>query len=606
MKSKGWNRADGLISIGLAVLILIIQWMGLLNGAENRLQDFHYQKGGLINPDIYVIGIDEETLMEYGPWQNWSREKIANLIKLLNQDADTAPAVIGLDIGFFGETDSETDRLLAEAALSGNNIVATSYATFGKQIIEEHGAFHTEKIVTTYEEPYNALKTAVSYGYSNVPLDPDGIARHSLCRIPIDNKTTYSFAVELYRKYMGELPRQAEAENAESYIPFSGQPFDYYGSETAGLSLSKVLSGEVPREMFAGAIVLVGAYSTGMMDSYYTSISHSVPMFGVEVHANILQALLEDNVKQELPLVQSLLITMSFILMIYLCRFLKDMRLSTLAVVFIGVLYWIAAGWCYEKGSVMPLLHPLLAGAILYVYQVGQRYLMERASKKHLEKVFGKYVPKQVVSGIVKGGEDALKLGGQKRDIAVLFVDIRGFTPLSESLQPEQVVDILNLYLDLTTKSIFKNDGMVDKFIGDATMGVYNAPLDLDDYVFKAVKTGLDMVAGSKDLEQKLAEITDKKVGFGIGINCGEAVIGNIGTKQRMEYTAIGNTVNTAARLESQAKAGEVIISQEVYLRIKDRISATCLGERTLKGIAKDAVVYRVESILNPGDEVKG
>ncbi|MEG2871664.1 MAG: CHASE2 domain-containing protein, partial [Clostridium sp.] len=149
MKSKGWNRADGLISIGLAVLILIIQWMGLLNGAENRLQDFHYQKGGLINPDIYVIGIDEETLMEYGPWQNWSREKIANLIKLLNQDADTAPAVIGLDIGFFGETDSETDRLLAEAALSGDNIVATSYATFGKQIIEEHGAFHTEKIVTT-------------------------------------------------------------------------------------------------------------------------------------------------------------------------------------------------------------------------------------------------------------------------------------------------------------------------------------------------------------------------------------------------------------------------------------------------------------------------
>ena len=121
----------------------------------------------------------------------------------------------------------------------------------------------------------------------------------------------------------------------------------------------------------------------------------------------------------------------------------------------------------------------------------------------------------------------------------VLFVDIRGFTPLSEALEPEQVVAILNQYLEVTTNAVFENGGTVDKFIGDATMALFNAPLDQEDYVFRAVKTGLDMAAAGKALGEDLLKRCGKNVSFGIGINCGEAVIGNIGTSSRMEYTCL-------------------------------------------------------------------
>lgn len=202
------------------------------------------------------------------------------------------------------------------------------------------------------------------------------------------------------------------------------------------------------------------------------------------------------------------------------------------------------------------------------------------------------------MSNIVKGGEDALKLGGQKKDIAVLFVDVRGFTPLSEGLDPEEVVEILNRYLERTTKAVFDHGGTVDKFIGDATMALFNAPLDLDDYVLNAVRTGLDMAAASNELAPEIEVKTGRKVGLGIGINCGEAVVGNIGTSKRMEYTAIGSTVNMAARLEGKAKAGEVIISPHVYERIKDRIEVTSLGPVELKGISELQELYRVERVL--------
>ena len=207
---------------------------------------------------------------------------------------------------------------------------------------------------------------------------------------------------------------------------------------------------------------------------------------------------------------------------------------------------------------------------------------------------FKKYVASQVVDELAKDDNFKTRLGGEKRPVAVLFVDIRGFTPLSESLMPEQVVKILNEYLALTTASILQNNGMLDKFIGDATMAVFNAPLDLDDYVFRAVQTALDMRKGSEKLAQNLQEQFGKTVSFGIGVNCGEAVVGNIGCEFRMDYTAIGDTVNTAARLESRAKPGEILISQAVYDTVKDRILAEEVGPMELKGKSNTVMVYRV------------
>ena len=598
MKSRfqGW-KGKCLFSGFLMAILLILQVSGIFDHLEWRFQDAPYQQGELLRPDIFVIGIDEETMMEYGEWQSFSRTGIAELIRLLNSDPALAPAVIGVDVGFYGEKEEEQDRKLAEAAAILDNIVMVSYASFGQEIVETDQGFYTRTRIMTLEEPYEALREHVDTGFSNISLDEDGIVRHGLYAFPGEDGNLYSFACRIYEKYMGELPAAALQGQQRGYIPFAGRPYDFYGSQTAGLSMSRVLSGEIPKELFAGAIVLVGPYSSGMMDSYYTAVDHSEPMYGVEIHANMLQSLLDGNIKTEPGKGTSLMITFAVMVLAAAALLIPDIRVAA-ALILVETAGWIfASGKFYENGLVQPLFYPVFGTAVLFAGHTGLGYAMERAGRKRLVSVFGKYVPRQVVSGIVKQGEEALKLGGQKKDIAVLFVDIRGFTRLSESLLPEQVVEVLNRYLSLTTECIFANEGMVDKFIGDATMAVYNAPLDQEDYVYKAVKTGLDMVKGARLLQEELKKTTDHTVGFGIGINCGDAVVGNIGTGQRMEYTAIGDTVNTASRLESQAGAGEILISAAVYERLKGRIEATCLGVRKLKGKAEETVIYRVEGL---------
>ena len=169
---------------------------------------------------------------------------------------------------------------------------------------------------------------------------------------------------------------------------------------------------------------------------------------------------------------------------------------------------------------------------------------------------------------------------------------------MSESLEPEQVVDILNSYLNLTTNSIFDNGGTLDKFIGDATMAVFNAPFDLDDYVFRAVKTAKAIVDGGNAIESQFLEKYGKSVSFGVGVNCGPAVVGNIGCDFRMDYTAIGDTVNTSARLEANAPGGKVLISRAVADALGDRAETTSLGGTIkLKGKAEGFETLTLDSL---------
>jgi len=196
-------------------------------------------------------------------------------------------------------------------------------------------------------------------------------------------------------------------------------------------------------------------------------------------------------------------------------------------------------------------------------------------------------------------GSESLGLGGRLTRVAVLFVDIRGFTSMSEVLSPQEVVEILNRYLTLTSDCIFKNHGTLDKFVGDCTMAFWGAPLPQDDYVMKAVRCAMDMVEGSKALSEELLQRFGRTVSFGIGINVGDAVIGNIGSPRRMDYTAIGDTVNTASRLESNAPAGTIYISRSVADELEGRIRYTSLGDSIkLKGKKEGFEVLRLEGIL--------
>ena len=224
-------------------------------------------------------------------------------------------------------------------------------------------------------------------------------------------------------------------------------------------------------------------------------------------------------------------------------------------------------------------------------------YIQAALAKHRVTTRFKKYVAPEIVNEILKEGTDSLKLGGKLTQIAVLFVDVRGFTSMSEKLDPEQLVAVLNRYLGLISECILKNGGTLDKFIGDAAMAFWGAPLRDDDYVFKAVQAAADMAAGSAALAEELERLYGRSVSFGIGIHMGPAVVGNIGSPQRMDYTAIGDTVNTAERLEANAKGGNIYISRAVAEALEGRIRVTPLGKIQLKGKEEGFEVFRMDEI---------
>lgn len=580
--------------------VCIMQFFGIAKNAESSVEDSMYQKAGVPNPDIFVIGIDEETLSEYGPFDQWSRTKIAELINVLNEDPKYAPSVIALDIGYYGHKTPDADDPLVEAARNAGNVVVTDSVTIGN--VPGKG-----NVVGILEEPFEELKeVCLGHGYSNTQPDEDGMVRHTTMKLSYNDSSIPSFAVVVYKAFLESKGKEysedcipAYDKSKGFYIAYTGEPGDYYGSVGAGYSLNKVVNKEINAKAFKDAIVFVGAYASGMQDSYYTPIEKARPMAGVEIHANIVDQLIKGNFKQELNLTAAILITVLMGLVVIILVSLIDMKFSFPISIVLGILYTYFTKIGYNKLDILlPIIYPLAAMLLIVITHVIWNYFSVRIEKQRIISNYGKYLSPEVARTIADIGEDSLQLGGTKKDVAILFVDIRSFTTLSESLLPEKVVEMLNSYLSITTKAIFDNEGTVDKFIGDATMGVFNAPLDLPDYTFKAVCAGLEMAELSKNIDESLAEDLRGRVGFGVGINCGDAIVGNIGTSFRMEYTAIGDTVNTASRLEGQAKAGEVIISEAVYNRVKDRIKCESRGAVSLKGKAEPVNIYKALEII--------
>jgi adenylate cyclase len=243
----------------------------------------------------------------------------------------------------------------------------------------------------------------------------------------------------------------------------------------------------------------------------------------------------------------------------------------------------------FTRGILLNLVFPVLTVLGVYGGIVISYYLNEKKNKKLIIDIFGRYVSKSVADELLAHREK-IELKGETKKVAVLFADIRGFTSLSEKMTPQQVVSMLNKYLGEMTDSVFKYGGTLDKYIGDNAMAVFNAPLDLEDYAFKAVQAAYDM---QKKVEM-INKHSKKKVYFGVGINAGKAVIGNIGSKERLEYTTIGDTVNLASRLCGVAKGGEIIISEEMYKLVKDKVKTKRLGKVKVKGKKKSVLIYQV------------
>ncbi len=573
-------------------------YTGALGMADKTAEDVLYHHAGTPDGRIKIIKIDDRTMNRMGDFSAWQRDVYAQLVETLCVSEEVRPAVIGFDVLFSSEKDAESDARFAEVCSEYGNVVTGFSYVFGKRIsTDEQGSLY-ENSMTVEEKvlPYPALMEGTEQGFVNALMDEDdSIIRSSFLFFEEEDGTrTGSFSSAVYEKYMESRGEQAVYPTEKNSMAFrySGEPGDY-----ENLSLIDVLDGTVPPEAFDDCIVLVGAYAEGLMDAYFVPVDRARQMYGVEIHANVIQALMEEKTLNPLPVsAEALVVALFAMALVLICE-----RLSVAKTVLVcagAAVVELVAGFvlfCFGySGNV--LVFPIMA-VLVGIYSIAVKYYQARKAKLGIERAFSKYVAPQIVNEIAKDGTYELKLGGENRHVAVLFVDIRGFTSLSESLEPEQVVDILNGYLELTTASIFRHGGTLDKFIGDATMAVFNSPFDTEDYVYKAILTAWDIVQGGNRIEKEYLKRYGKQVGFGVGINCGPAVVGNIGCEFRMDYTAIGDTVNTAARLESVAGRGKIYISADVYETVKDRITAEDVGEISLKGKSNGVLVYSVTGV---------
>ncbi len=598
----------GLAAGAAAALLYLFSTGGLLGsllGADPllaldiRAQDALYQSPKLPNPDIYVIGIDEATLRELGPWHTWGRDIMANMLDTLNADPANAPAVIGVDVSYFGDTQPEADTALAAAAARGGNVVVACEAILEDvPAYDEAGRPYLLRAQTVNMDfPYEELRSVTGQGFINTLPDHDGVVRQSMLWAGYEGEQTPSFGYEVYRRYAearGLAPGEPMLDkNGRFPIAYSALPGDYYGQN----SFVAVLNREIPPRAFKDAIVLIGPYATGMMDQYYTPLDKGQMMYGVEIHANLVQAFLQGDYKQAAALWPQALAIFLVTMLCYLVFYKLDPRFSALVLLALCGGYLGLCLGLYKAGHILNILYLPLAVILLYLYRLVYFYFAERLRRKTVTDTFKRYMEPSVVEHLLSDGKARESMGGAKRDIAVLFIDIRGFTTLSEAMDALDVVGILNRYLTLVSGAIFANRGTLDKFVGDAAMAIYNAPLELDDYTYRAVKTAIDISAHADEIAEELQRQYGKTVRFGIGINCGEAIVGNIGAPFRMDYTAIGDTVNTAARLESQAKAGQILISETVYERLKGRVEAECMGPVQFKGKLEKIITYQVNGL---------
>lgn len=624
MKKSKWLRAAavGLVIALISTLFYTSYFVafstgrigGAFNFAESPLKDLLRTKSmAERQPEdrIKIIKIDDASLEAIGQFP-WPRSVYAELIGMLEEAGVRA---VALDIVTAEPSeDPADDAAMAEIMKQYTNVILPVQFNFvTKQ--KAKGEFEAESIdypASTIQAPTAQL------GHVNVMPDKDGTVRMLTVGVPepsgnvmpalsvklanylLDDQDQIRWDAARNGFYRGDREIPVNYRN-QVLTEFFSKPRQQQDAQSGydAQSFIDVLSGTIPADYYADSVVLIGPYTTGLMDEYLTPEHSSMKMFGVEIHANMVQSLVEGRFYVELDLKAGILI---IVFVTFLGVFLfQRFRGRSALLIYLGMVIGYAAVWLqvfYFQSYIIPVIYPLLAITVAYVWSIFSHYMAERKERSRVTNIFGRFVSKSVVDELLSSGEE-VKLGGQRRDITLIFVDIRGFTPMSERLEPEQVIQVLNEYLDVCTKAIFKFNGTLDKFIGDGVMAIFGAPIPFDNHPEMAVRAALEMKKHADVLERKLIDTYGIGVKFGLGINSGPAVVGNIGSEGlRLDYTAIGDTVNLSARLESNAKPGQLLISEHTYERVKDLFVIDPIGEIKVKGKEKPVMVYEVISEL--------
>ncbi len=559
----------------------------LLRRSEQQTIDARFSIRGTRKPPrrIVLVQVDNATLQEMrraGLHSEFPfpRRYDATVIDRLRR---AGASTIALDLEFTHETDPRDDNALIEAIgrAHGKTVLAASE-------VARNGT--TDVFGGPPGGPALLRELGARVAEARLTLDSDGSARrfaHSYNRLgslPVVTAEVATGRPVLASRFAGgTLP-----------IDFSGPPETF-----RSISYSKVLKGEFQAREFAGKIAIVGASAPILGDVHTTATTGSGVMAGDEIVASATDTLLRGLPLEDAPGWLNVLL----IALLGLAVPLGSLRLrrwrSLLDALGLVIAFTVATQVAFNSGLIVSFVYPMLALALGTLGTLVILYVGEAIERERVRSTFARFVPAGVVEEVLASADENLRLGGVERDCTVLFSDLRGFTSFSESQPATRVIDVVNCYLNEMTEAILDAGGTLISYMGDGIMAIFGAPLDQEDHADRALAAGREMVGPRLDrFNAWLAEEGfDHSFAMGVGLNSGTVMAGNVGSEQRVEYTAIGDTTNTASRLEGLTKGSEAMLFVSASTRERMRGSTEDLsfvGDFEIRGRVEQLGVWTV------------
>jgi adenylate cyclase len=531
-------------------------------------------------PEILVVMIDDRTIAELGQWPP-PRRTLAQVVTTLRQ---AGAKVIGIDILYVDPSPpaaSAGDVALAQAIGEAGNVVLPFTFEFGTRPsrvvppalaraayvrLSSSGNYRPLALAPTgIVTPLPVLAEQSSLGHMLVAFDVDGAPRYDYPALAYDVEFYPSMAVRIAQLFLDlpwnevglELGRGVSL--GRLYVPTDSQMrllVDYLGPSATfpTYSLYQVLSGTVPESVFRDRIVLIGANVAGTRDTFASPFTTVMP--GVERLATVIDSILHQRHLRRPSAAPWLEVGSMLAAALVLGLVVSRLSLAAAFVVAVVLVSLFAGSAQFAltrhglwQASAVPIVAIVLTFVALSLYRYG---LLDK-ERRHIGRVFRRYLAPQMVDRLVS--EQKLpQLGGELRELTVLFSDLRGFTTLSERLAPTVLTRLVNAFLSAATEAILENGGTVDKYIGDAIMAFWNAPLDQPDHASLACRAALRILENIEAVNQQLEHDGLPTLVAGIGINTGPCTVGNFGSPRRLDYSAMGDAVNIAARLEGETK----------------------------------------------------
>lgn len=427
---------------------------------------------------------------------------------------------------------------------------------------------------------------------ADVRVDVDAL-QLGRARVPLVRQVVPDYDGPSHEVRRGLVPFRGPTRRADGTPTFRSYSFyDLFYAE------QQMLAGETPAiapDTFRDRIVVVGVTASGLKDVFTVPFGEGA-MPGAEVHANVLDGLLSGrSIAPSTPVAEVGLILAAALAVTLSGAVVTAAWPTALVTAAVGVLVVWGTTQALADGLALPLVAPGLALVLALLADLSWKYLVEGREKRRVKRLFSRYVSRDVYAQLMARPEGAV-LGGQRRDMTVLFSDMRGFTTLAERDDPEALVRQLNEYFTRMVEVVFAHRGTIDKFVGDMVMALYGAPLDDPDHADHAVQTALAMIDALGDLNRQWAAEGRPTLDIGIGVSSGEMIAGNIGSSSIMSYTVIGDAVNLGARLESQTReaGARILISAATRARLKGRYDVRTIGAVTLKGKTQPVEVFEI------------